>query len=97
MNKPKRGSDDMFPPEQLEQMRNIDITKVDKASLVDIETIHVDASAPFEERARQYFEQVKNPYAVRVGEYAVKFEYMQNGRTLRDALASYLTMIKNQL
>lgn len=85
----------MYTAEQLEQMRSIDITKADPSTLVDLNGIHLDPTAPYEERMQQYFAQVKNPYAFRVGDVAVKVEFAQDGRTLRDAVTSYLTTLKN--
>lgn len=84
----------MLSVEQLRALQQVDITAIDKSMLVDIETVSVNASAPFADRVQQFCEQIKNPYAFRVGDVAVKIEYTQNGRTLRDAITSYLATIR---
>ncbi len=84
----------MLTDAELDALRRVDIETVDKAALVDIRTVRVDASATDAERARQFCEQIKNPYVFRVGDVAVKVEYAENGGTLRDALRAYLAMIR---
>lgn len=86
----------MLNASQLEQMRQTNIESVDKAQLVDINTVQVDAFAPIEERATAFLEQIKNPYAFRVGKVAVKVEFTKDGKTLTEAVSSYLIAIKNQ-
>ena len=49
---------------QLQQMRNDDITQVDRSDLVNICDIHIDDSLPATVKARIYFDQVINPYCV---------------------------------
>ena len=51
---------------QLQQMRNDDITQVDRSDLVNICDIHIDDSLPATVKARIYFDQVINPYCFRV-------------------------------
>ncbi len=84
----------MLTASQLEALRQVDIATIDKNELVDIRTVQVDKDAPFEERLQQFMEQIKNPYAFRVGDVAVKLEFAENGKTLREAIVSYLTMIR---
>lgn len=84
----------MLTEQQLEQMRKVDIGKVDKASLVDVKSIYVDVDAPLIERLTQFVTQVKNPYAYKVGEYAVKVEYTPGGLPLSEALRNYLTSLR---
>lgn len=62
-------------PEQWEAMRAVDIRTVDKSQLVDISTIQVDPNLPPLERLYSYLRQVKNPYCVRVGNFAVKLSF----------------------
>jgi hypothetical protein len=93
--RPKSGGVDMYTAGQLEQMRNVDITTVDKTTLVDLETIHIDRKTPYTERVMLYLEQIKNPYTYRVGDVAVKIQYMDAGISLQDAITSYLRTIKS--
>lgn len=84
----------MIAWEQLEQMKNVDITKVDKDSLVDITEIYLDENLDQVERIERFIDQVKNPYAFRVGNVAVKVEYTPDGPPLSKCLESYLTTIR---
>ncbi len=81
--------------EQLDALRQVDITRVDKESLVDIRSVSIDADAPVETRMQQFLTQIKNPYAFRVGEIAVKVEFAADGKPLKDVLAQYLTSLKD--
>ena len=67
-----------------EEMKNVDVRKVDPATLVDIKTIKMDESLSREEKLKQYVEQVKNPYCFRVGDVVVKCSYSDDGVTIRD-------------
>ncbi len=84
----------MYTAEQMEQMRDVDITTVDKNELVDIATLQIDAFAPIETRASAFFEQIKNPYAFRVGTTAVKIEFTPGGKPLHDSLLVYFTTLR---
>ena len=79
----------------LERMRSVDIALIAKDRLVDVETVHIDDSAQYRNRARQFFEQIQNPFAFRVGNVAVKTEYRADGGSLKDALKRYLISIKD--
>ena len=46
---------------QLQQMRSVDITQVDRSTLVDIRNIHIDSSLPAAKKMQNYFEQIVNP------------------------------------
>jgi len=48
----------------------------------------MDASAPI--RAEQFLAQIKNPYAFRCGDVAVNLEFSSDGKTLEQAITSYL-------
>lgn len=84
----------MLDASQLERMRQTNIETVDKSELVDINTIQIDAFAPIEERVRTFFAQVKNPYAFRVGNTAVKIEFADNFKSLNDVLFGYLSSLR---
>ena len=51
-------------------------------------SIDMDASAPI--RAEQFLAQIKNPYAFRCGDVAVNLEFSSDGKTLEQAITSYL-------
>ena len=73
-------------PEQWEAMKAVDIRTVDKSQLVDLSTVHIDESLPVRERVLSYLKQVKNPYCVRVGNFAVKVKYKEDGPSFEEDL-----------
>ena len=77
--------------EKLKKMAQMDIRTVDKATLVDINEVHLDASLPVEERVRSYLEQVKNPYCYLSHGIAVKISFAGKSR-LEDCLAKCISM-----
>lgn len=77
-------------PEQWEAMKAVDIRTVDKSQLVDLNTVHIDESLPVRERVLSYLKQVKNPYCVRVGNFAVKVTYKENGPSFEEVFKHLL-------
>ncbi len=77
----------------LEQMKNVDISTVDTAELVDIREIQIDQQKTREDRLRDFVLQVKNPYCFRVGKVAVKLTFPEGGATLEDRLQSLMTKL----
>ena len=57
---------------------------------VDIRGVSIDVDAPAPIRAEQFLAQIKNPYAFRCGEVAVNLEFSSKGKTLEQAITSYL-------
>lgn len=83
----------MLTSAQLKQMSQGSLDDVCKESLVDLNTMRVDESAPFDVRVIQFFEQIQNPYVFRVGNTPVKVEFNPNGAPLYNVLEKYLTSI----
>ena len=79
---------------QLEQMRGVDIRAVDIASLVDISAIRLDMGAPARQRAWQLMELLGNPYTFRVGDIKVKTVFSTGGKTLHEAVKTYLSSVR---
>lgn len=48
--------------ELLEEMRTVDIKKVDPSNLVDIHNVIVHSDLPEKERMLDFIQQIKNPY-----------------------------------
>ena len=61
---------------------------------IDIRSVSIDMDAPVAVRAQQFLEQIKNPYAFMSGDVAVNIEFTPTGKTLREAVVSYLTTQK---
>lgn len=77
-------------PEQWEELKAVDIRTIDKSQLVDIKTVEIDQSKPVPERILSYLKQVKNPYAIRVGDMAVKIKYAENGPSFEEVFKHLL-------
>lgn len=84
----------MLTLKQLDEMSRIEITKIDKSTLVDISTMRVDTSLPDFQRMQDYLEQVKNPYCFLCGDTPVQISFKENGKELGDLLCSYFTCLK---
>ena len=74
-------------------MKNIDIRDVDINNLVDLTTVKIDETKPVPERVRSFMDQVKNPFCFKVGNIAVKVEYMDHGPTFQENLEEMLSML----
>jgi len=77
----------------LAQLRQLQETAPCRADRVDVSGIKIDMDAPIAVRAEQYLKQIKNPYAFRCGDVAVNVRFSQDGRTLEQAMQSYLTAL----
>ena len=60
--------------------------------LADIGKIRIDRKKSVEEKKRQYLNQVKNPYLVKVGDTMVKIRFANNGVSFEDAFVNLLLM-----
>lgn len=77
--------------EELNALKQIDINTVDINSLVDIKDIKIDMTLSYQQRLRQFFEQIQNPYCFKCGDIVLKLEFNEEGETLEDLVKSYLT------
>ena len=59
---------------QLESMRRIDISAIDKDALVDVSGMTFDNTLPKEQRAANMLAVMKNPYCFRHGDMVIKLE-----------------------
>lgn len=65
----------MEKEKQIEKMKNVDISTVQRESLVDIKDVHIDEEKTVEERIRSLINTIKNPYCFLVNGIVVKVEY----------------------
>lgn len=79
---------------QLEELKSVDITKVDRHSLIDITDIQIDSTLPTAEKLKNYLEQVKNPYCFLCGETPVRIRFVGKSRTLAQSLGDYFSNLK---
>ncbi|MCM1988842.1 DUF6870 family protein [Oceanirhabdus seepicola] len=79
----------MIRASDIEEMKNIDIRKVDPATLVDIKTVKVNTDLSVEERKKDFIRQVKNPYCFRCGNIVIKISFADTTATLEERLEKY--------
>ena len=77
----------------LDEMRAVDPRTVDRETLVEQSTVHVDRNAPREERCRQFMAQIGNPYCYMDGKTKVKISFAATDRTMDECVRSYLAGI----
>jgi len=71
-------------------MRDIDIRTVDRASLVDLKSVPINANLPRQERLLDFIKRIGNPYCYRCGNIVVKESFADNGKTIEDCLEQYI-------
>lgn len=84
----------MLRKSELEQMKNVDIQTVDKASLVDLNDVVIDTSQPVEQRIKSFIAQMKNPYVFRIGDVAVKVNYADSGPSFNEIFESIINFYR---
>lgn len=77
----------------LETMKAIDIKTVDKASLVDLNSVVIDESKSVSERVESFLQQIRNPYCFRIGNVAVKVNYKSDGPTFQKSFEELLRSV----
>lgn len=68
-----------YDKHDVDTLKSVDIRKVDKSSLVDLNSVHIDESKPVQERVLSFLQQIQNPYCFRIGDVAVKVNYKSDG------------------
>jgi hypothetical protein len=84
----------VFDKKQLDAMNSVDITKVDRDSLTDINSVKVDNSLPTAQKMQSFFEQVKNPYCFMCGDTPVRIRFVSDEKTLTESIGNYFTSLK---
>jgi len=79
---------------QLDEMSRIEISSIDRNSLVDIKTVKIDTSLPIAKRMVQYLEQIKNPYCFSCGETPIRIRFSDTGKTLDKAVKDHYLGLK---
>ena len=80
---------------KVEEMRNVDVTKVDIQDLVDIKEVRVNRSLSKKNQMIDYVRQIKNPYCYKYGEYIVKIGFEDTTVTLTDRLQELILKTAN--
>lgn len=79
--------------EELRQMRTIDLSCIDKDTLVDIRSIKINTALPREERIADFVGQIKNPYFFKCGDMVIQAIFPDTEITLTDRLKQYLKTV----
>ncbi len=89
--KRRAGSvEDCIKPEDLINMKDMDIREADTGKLADILEIEIDRDLSDTEKKREFIRQIGNPYLYRQGEYVVKLSFVDTDATLTDRLKEYI-------
>lgn len=84
----------MLDSKQLAAMRVIEITEIDRALLININNVQIDASLPADRKIESYIQQVKNPYCFLCDETPVRVRFVSNKKTLEESLGDYFISLK---
>ena len=64
----------------------IDIRSVDRSKLRNLDQVKIDTSFPFEQRVKNFVEQIGNPYCYMDGDVVVSLGFSNTGTCLKDQL-----------
>ncbi len=84
----------MLDRKQLETLKSVDITTIDRNTLVDISGVRIDTSQPAAEKMQSYFEQVHNPYCFLCGDTPVRIRFVSEQKTLTESVGNYFISLK---
>lgn len=79
---------------QLQQMKDMDITRADRGALVDIRSVHIDSSLPIAAKALSFYDQIGNPYCFLCGDTPVRVRFAAEGKSLKESLRTYFLSLK---
>ena len=75
-------------------IREINITQIDRTSLIDIEEVQIDTSLTKEARMDDFVAKIRNPYCFLCGDVPVQIRFVSQKKTLADTLVGYFTSLK---
>lgn len=84
----------MLNRKQLDAMKGVDITEVDRQTLVDINEVNINGLLNSVQKMENYIEQVKNPYCFLCGDTPVKIRFVTENKTLTQSLGNYFSSLK---
>lgn len=71
---------------EIDEMKNIDVTKVEREDLVDIRKVKINPHQTQERKVKDFVKQIGNPYCYRYGDYIVKIGFEDTAVTLTERL-----------
>jgi len=72
----------------------INLTKEERAQLVDISTVYIDPNLPPAERAADYIRQIKDPCCFLCNGAVVRLKFNPEGKDLKHHLKNYFIACK---
>lgn len=84
----------MLTVNELAQLSELDIEKVDQNELVSVEKVSIDPSMPVMQRMVAYINQVKNPYCFLCGKTPVKVCFSKGDAELSKKIKTYFLGLK---
>ena len=79
----------------IQAMRDVDVTKVDPRTLIDIRQVKTDSNLSPQKRMEQFIQQIGNPYCYLDNGVVVQIGYADTPVSLQDRLVSYASSIDN--
>lgn len=79
----------------INELKNVDIVKVNPDTLVDIKDIKINERLSSTNRMIDYVNQIKNPYCYRYNDYVVKINFVDTSITLTDKLKELIQKTAN--
>ena len=70
--------------EELIKLRDVDVTNVDRDTLVDLQDIRINDKLSVDERIASFIEQIKNPYCFKVDGLVVKVAFSSGGKSFNE-------------
>ena len=79
----------------VKQLQELQSNPPSATERVDASDFQIDTDAPALQRAEDFLDQIKNPYAYQCAGVAVNVRFCNEGKSLEQAVRSYLTAHKN--
>ena len=70
--------------EELTKLRDVDVTNVDRDTLVDLQDIRINDKLSVDERIASFIEQIKNPYCFKVDGVVVKVAFSSGRKSVNE-------------
>lgn len=81
----------------VDEMKRIDVTKVNRADLIDVKDVSINRFLNQERQINDFVRQIKNPYCYKYGDYIVKIGFEDTEVTLTDRLKELVLKTANSV
>lgn len=86
----------MLTSKALFDMSQMDITKINPASLVNISAVSIPGELPHEQKVLSVMEQMGNPYCFLSGDIPVRVRFAREGKPLSNSLIHYFSQLRHR-